>query len=262
MTRLDEVLQREQGGPLLGMVLHRCNPDFVEIAAMLGFQVLWIEMEHAPVSFAEATELCRVASLAGMLTMVRIPDARRENVLRAAECGPDIIDLPMANSPLMLQELVRHAFYPPRGERGFYCSSRAERFSAFGTIADEQRRVNGRLALAAQIESREAVAQIESICQVEDVQGIFLGLGDLSASLGTPGETGHRTVCDAVERVVGVAKQYKKRLLVPSSPAEAGLWAQRGADVLFLGSDTGLFVAGARELLRGAKESIARTRNP
>jgi 2-keto-3-deoxy-L-rhamnonate aldolase RhmA len=94
MTRLEKAVQ-EADAPLLGAALYRYDPEFVEIAAYAGFHVLWFEMEHAGISFAEVADLCRVASGTGILTMVRVPDSRRENVLRAAECGPDILDLPM-----------------------------------------------------------------------------------------------------------------------------------------------------------------------
>src|ERR1700735_1799706 len=118
MNRLHQAIARNQGKPLLGAALYFYDPVFLEIAAHMGFQVIWIEMEHAPISFAEAADLCRMAAGTGMLTMIRIPDARRENVLKAAECGPDIIDLPMADSSETVSELVRFSKFGPQGARG------------------------------------------------------------------------------------------------------------------------------------------------
>src|SRR5688572_4696466 len=97
MTMLDEAIE-EHGAPLLGVSTYFYDPVFVEIVRYAGFHVVWIEMEHAPISFSEAADLCRIASGNGLLTMIRIPDTRRENILKAAECGPDIIDVPMVNS--------------------------------------------------------------------------------------------------------------------------------------------------------------------
>ena len=62
----------------------------------MGFDIVWFDMEHGFITFAEAENLCRIASGLGMLTLIRIPDARRQNVLKAAECGPDIINLPLS----------------------------------------------------------------------------------------------------------------------------------------------------------------------
>ena len=64
---------KEQGAPLLGIAAYFYDPIFVEIAAKLGFRVLWIEMEHAFITFAQAADLCRIASGSGMLTMILSP---------------------------------------------------------------------------------------------------------------------------------------------------------------------------------------------
>ena len=260
MTRLEETIQRQNGNPLLGVAVHRYNPDFVEIAAHLRFHILWIEMEHAPITFAQAADLCRLASAMGLLTMIRIPNARRENVLQAAECGPDMLDVPMTNSPQVLEDLIRHALYPPQGERGFYTSSRAVRFAMVDPVSDEQRRINHQLALVAQIETRQAVEHVEEICQVSGVDVVFLGLGDLSTSLGVPGDIAHPTVRDAVQRVIQCAKRHGKRIAIPTAPSEAGAWVERGADVLFCGSDTSCLVNGARQIHQSAQESLSKTR--
>src|SRR5690348_17708174 len=113
-TRLSRAV-KEHGAPLLGIAAYFYDPIFVEIAAKLGFRVLWIEMEHAFISFSQAADLCRIASGCGMLTMIRISDNRRENVLKAAECGPDILDLPMAESPEDVSTFVQHARFRPEG---------------------------------------------------------------------------------------------------------------------------------------------------
>lgn len=60
---------------------------------------LWIEMEHAPISFAEASDLCRMAAGTGMPAMIRIPDTRRESVLKTAECAPTSSTFPRSIRP-------------------------------------------------------------------------------------------------------------------------------------------------------------------
>ena len=91
MSTLDKMIEKH-GAPLLGMVACRYDPVYVEIVASLGFLALWVEMEHAAITFREAEDLCRLASSLGLLTLLRIPDARRDSVLKAAESGADILD--------------------------------------------------------------------------------------------------------------------------------------------------------------------------
>jgi len=123
MTRLRSLLNQQGSGPLLGASAYFNDPVFIEMCAYLGFKVMWIEMEHSHITFAEAVNLCRISQGCGLLTMIRIPNASRENVLKAAECGPDIINIPMANSAQELLELIKYARFAPIGERGYFSVS-------------------------------------------------------------------------------------------------------------------------------------------
>ncbi|MPY90271.1 MAG: hypothetical protein GEU99_20395 [Luteitalea sp.] len=143
MTRLQRRLSANDGKPLLGVAAYFYDPIFIEIAAHVGYDAAWIEMEHAPISFAEAADLCRIAQALGLLTMIRVPDYRRESVLKAAECGPDIIDVPMANSPEVLQGLVAEARFAPLGARGTFSVSRAMRYGLVENLSEAQQQING-----------------------------------------------------------------------------------------------------------------------
>lgn len=254
-TALDEAIQRQGGKPLLGAAVHRYNPDFVEMMPLLGFQVLWIDLEHTLVTLSEAADLCRLASALGLLSFLRVPDASRASILHAVECGPHILDLPMADSPEEAAALVRHAMYHPEGRRGFHNRGRSMRFG----IADppqEQQAVNRRLALAVQIETPEAVQQVEAICGVSGIDGIFLGRGDLSASLGIPCQMNDPGLVRCVDRVVDSAARFRKHLIVFSDPDEAGQWTARGAALLFIGSDTSFMAASGRATITATREAI------
>jgi len=253
MSKLDDAIERGGGRPLFGIACNTYNPVMVEIAAMVGYDALWIEMEHTHVSFMEAADLCRVASALGLLTMIRIPDSRRENVLKAAECGPDIIDLPMANSPEPAQELVRHARYAPEGQRGFFGGSRAVRYTLCDPIAEEQKRINRELCLMVQIETREAADRADEICAVAGLNAILLGPGDMSASFGVPGETNHPAVQDAMERAVNSAKRQGRRVAMACGPASVSQWAQKGVELFFVGGDIACLKLGAKSLLAEAR---------
>ena len=98
MNRLRQALAQRNGKTLLGAACYFYDPIFLEIAAHVGFDAIWIEMEHAAISFAEAGDLCRMATGTGMLTMIRVPDTRRDSILKSAELGPDIIDVPMVDT--------------------------------------------------------------------------------------------------------------------------------------------------------------------
>ena len=254
MNRLAETV-RDEGSPLIGTSISSYDPLFVEIAAAVGFRVLWIEMEHATITFHEAEELCRLASGFGMLTWIRIPDSRRETVLKAAECGPDIICLAMVNSPETAEELVRHARYAPDGSRGWCTGSRAMRYG-FGNPVETQQKVNRDLCLLAQIETPEAVERAGEIAQTRGIDGVFIGLGDLSASMGFPGQAGHPAVLESADGVIRTAKGHGKLVAVPAKASDSGMWAGKGVDVLICGSNIHCLRTGAQNTMKEAREGI------
>ena len=256
MTRLQHLLEQKKPGPLLGAAVYFNDPIFIEMCAYLGFSVMWIEMEHSHITFAEAANLCRISQGCGLLTMMRIPNASRENVLKAAECAPDIINVPMANTAHELHELNKYARFAPKGERGYFSVSRAVKYGTVPDVPAEQQKLNEELCLMAQIETTQALTNLEEICNVPGVD-IFLGPSDLAASLGVPGRTGHPRVQESGELVIRTAKKHGKLVAVGSMPSDYKMWTKAGVDVLFCTNDTSCLRIGAQVVLQQAREAIA-----
>jgi 4-hydroxy-2-oxoheptanedioate aldolase len=260
MNRLHAAIAANDGKPLLGAALYSYDPIFLEIAAHMGYQVIWIEMEHAAITFAEAGDLCRMAAGTGMLTMIRISDARRESVLKAAECGPDIIDIPMADSPEQVAELVRYAKFAPEGARGFFSVSRALNYGIVDSVIEAQQKLNGELSLLAQIETKEALARAEEIASIPGVD-IFIGPADLAASLGIAGQTGHPQLIEAAEEIVRVARKHGKKVVTACGVADFSHWVRIGVDLLFCTNNIDCLKVGAKRALDAAKSAVSAEEN-
>jgi 4-hydroxy-2-oxoheptanedioate aldolase len=255
MNRLRQSLELRDGKPLLGAAVYFYDPLFLEIAALTGYNAIWIEMEHAAITVAEAADLCRMAAGTGMLTMIRIPDTRRESVLKAAECGPDIIDVPMISSPEQMRDLLRFARFAPSGVRGYFSVSRALKYGMVDSVPEEQNRLNEELCLMAQIETRESVDRIDELCEIEDVD-IFIGPADLSASYGVPGQTLHPKVTSAIEGVVRTARANGKLVATACGPSDYSFWADLGIDLLYCVNDIVCLKQGAINAHKKAVEAI------
>jgi 4-hydroxy-2-oxoheptanedioate aldolase len=255
MNCLHRAIRLANGRLLLGAAVYFYDPIFLEIAAQMRFDVIWIEMEHAAITFAEAADLCRMAAGSGMLTMIRIPDTRRESVLKAAECGPDIIDIPMADSPEQLEELVRYAKFAPEGSRGYYSVSRSLKYGLVDSVADEQQKLNSELSLLAQIETVEALTRIEEIAAVPNVD-IFIGPADLASSLGVPGQTAHPKLLEAADHIVRVARKHGKKVVTACGAADFIHWTRLGIDLLFCTNDIVCLKMGAQFALKSAAEAV------
>jgi 2-keto-3-deoxy-L-rhamnonate aldolase RhmA len=257
MNRLRQAVQANGGKALLGAAVYFYDPIFLEICAHLGYQVIWIEMEHGHITFAEAADLCRMAAGSGMLTMIRIPDVRRENVLKGAECGPDILDVPMIETIEQLNDLREYARFAPIGSRGMFSVSRAVNYGIPGGVVAKQQNLNTALCLMAQIESTAALNRVEELAAVPDVD-LFIGPADLAASLGYAGNTSHPDVQAAAERVVKAARAHSKCVATACAPSEFAFWLGLGIELLFCTNDIACLKQAAGDILGDARQILER----
>ena len=255
MNRLRQAVQDNGGNTLLGAAVYFYDPIFLEICAHLGYKAIWIEMEHGHITFAEAADLCRMATGSGMLTMIRIADARRENVLKGAECGPDILDVPMIERPEQMQELRSYARFAPEGNRGFFSVSRAVDYGITDSVVAKQRRLNTDLCLMAQIETVDAMHRLDELSAVPDVD-MFVGPADLAASFGLPGQTDHSIVKGAASDIVRAARKHNKCIASACAPADMAFWLSLDIDLLFLTNDIACLKRAAAEALGEARRIV------
>lgn len=252
MNRLRQAVQDNDGKTLLGAAVYFYDPIFLEICAHLGYQAIWIEMEHGHISFAEAADLCRMAAGSGMLTMIRVADVSRENVLKGAECGPDILDVPMIEQPEQMHELRKYARFMPEGNRGIFSVSRAVQYGIPGGMIDKQKHLNSDLCLMAQIETTDALSRLEELAAFPDVD-LFIGPADLSASLGVPTQTGHPKVQAAAAEIVKAARLHDKCVATACGPADYPFWLDQNIDLLFCANDIACLKKSAGDFLNDAR---------
>jgi 4-hydroxy-2-oxoheptanedioate aldolase len=255
MNRLRKALAENNGQTLLGAAVYFYDPIFLEICIHLGYKAIWIEMEHAPITFAEAADLCRMASGHGMLTMIRIPDTRRESVLKAAECGPDILDVPMVEDPEKMHELSKYARFAPMGERGYFSVSRAVNYGIVESVPHEQQQLNHDLCLLGQMESAAALERVEELAAVPDVD-LFIGPADLAASLGYPGQTNHPDLEAAGRRIIAAARKNNKLVATACGQGDYAYWLDAGVDLLFCVNDIVCLKTAAGDALKYARELL------
>ncbi len=220
-----------------GVAVNSNAPRLAELAGMLGFETAWIDVEHGTVGFVEVEALCMAIEAGGATPTVRIPDNQRHHVLRSVEAGGKIIVVPMINSAEDARKVVEHGKFPPLGHRGFNLRSRGLRYGLEPPLRSFAE-ANERVHLIAQVETRDAVTNLDAICRVDGLSGVLVGPGDLSASLGKPGAFTDHELIACVEGVVRRARALGRHagiLVAPGPLLDAALKA--GADLVFVGSD-------------------------
>jgi 4-hydroxy-2-oxoheptanedioate aldolase len=219
-----------------------------EIIAGCGFDWVLLDTEHSPNDLRTVTHQLQAAKGSASSIVVRVRWNDAPLIKQYLDAGAQTILVPMVNTAEEAAAAVRAVRYPPDGIRGVAAMTRA---SDFARIPSYAKRANAEIGLLVQVETREALDQIEAIAAVEGVDGIFIGPGDLAASLGFAGEPMHPEVTPVIEDAV-------KRIRTAGKPA--GIltmnedFARQAIDwgTLFtaVGADMTLLVTGANGLAR------------
>lgn len=234
---------------LRGVAITSGSTRLAELAARIGFDAVWIEMEHAGTDFSQVEQLCMAIEAGGGIPVVRIPDGDRHHVLRALEVGGQMVVVPMINTAEQAAAVVRYGKFPPLGSRGFNLRSRG---LLYGLNGHEKSflKANSETHLFAQIETREAIDNLDAICAVDGLSGVLIGPGDLSSSYGRPGDFQNRDMILIVTQAIERAKALGKRVgifLGPGPMLEAAMAA--GCDIAFLTTDISSLVTSWTQLL-------------
>ena len=222
---------------LFGCGICSGSPRMAELAARVGFDVVWIDMEHTSFDLAGAEAACVAVEAAGAIPLVRTTGWRREHLLQALEVGASILVAPLVNDAAAAREMVLHGKFPPIGRRGYNTRSRGMGYGLEPPPAIMER-ANEETWLFPQVETREAAKNLDEILRVEGIAGIFVGPGDLSADLGRPGDFSDPELNDIVRRCVAAARTaglHAGILVGEGTLLETALDA--GADLCVIASD-------------------------
>jgi 4-hydroxy-2-oxoheptanedioate aldolase len=185
------------GETQIGLWCSLCSPIAAEIVADSGFDWLLHDTEHSPNELPNI--LAALQAVQGRpSTAAVVRPAWNDVVLikRILDVGAQTIIVPYVQNADEARRAVEAARYPPAGVRGVTGSGRASRY---GRVTDYLRKANDEICVLVQVETRQALREIEAIAAVDGVDGIFIGPSDLSASFGLIGQPGHADVQAAIE---------------------------------------------------------------
>ncbi len=234
---------------LRGMAILSNSPWVAELAPRVGFDLVWFDLEHGSLGFSELGQLCQAAESAGAITLARTADAQRTSILRALEVGVRFVLVPMIEDAEQAREIVKNAKYPPLGGRGFSSRSRGAGYGLL-SMKDTLQQANERTRIFALIETQKGVKNVDEICAVEGLDGIFLGPGDLSFELGIPGAFGSPELVKLMVGCIHSAHAAGKKVGLFSAPSPVLTAAlEAGCDIVVPGADIGYLVTGWQKLL-------------
>jgi 2-keto-3-deoxy-L-rhamnonate aldolase RhmA len=253
-------LKLKKGGLAVGTMISEIrNPNLAYLLAQCGFDFFIIDNEHGSYSPETISNMIAAARGAGVLTIVRIPEIRRENILKPLDCGAAGLLVPQVNTADQAKEIMTHAKYPPLGNRGVALSRPHSLYTR--PKADQYLvQANEATFIAVQAESPEAIQNLESIATTPGVDAIFVGPTDLSVSLGIPGQVTHPDEIQAIDRVVEVCQKNGITPGIHMSNLEMlGAWIKKGMRFVTFSSDVDLLARAAADSLVQLKKTIKNT---
>jgi 4-hydroxy-2-oxoheptanedioate aldolase len=232
----------------IGLWSSLCSPIVAEIIGQSGFDWILVDTEHSP-NEPPAVLAQLQAMQAGTATPIVRP-AWNDPVLlkRLLDIGTQAVLVPFVQNAEEAAKAVAACRYPPAGIRGITVSGRGSRY---GRVPDYLKRADAEICVLVQVETGEALGQLEAIASVDGVDGVFIGPADLSASLGHIGNPGHPEVQEAIKgAATRLAAVGKPAGILTASEADARRYIEWGYRFVAVGSDLGLLTKHADALAK------------
>jgi 4-hydroxy-2-oxoheptanedioate aldolase len=237
----------KSGEVLTGFWQGLTSAETAEISAKAGFDWLLFDGEHAPNDMSMLRDQLR-ASLSGTAQpVVRVAAGEDWMIKQVLDIGFQTVLVPMINTAAEAKKAVAACLYPPEGRRGV--GAALARASDFGRRSSYLANANDEICILLQVESAEALQNLDEMLAIERIDGIFIGPADLSADLGYRGQPTHpevRAIIRETTRKIRAAGKAPGILLgTPEHVTEA---RDDGAQFIAVGSDVGVFMRAVTQL--------------
>jgi 2-keto-3-deoxy-L-rhamnonate aldolase RhmA len=237
----------QRGEIVIGVVISVNSVETAAQAANMGFDFLWIEMEHAPISLEGLRNIVLATRGLPAVPFARPPVNELWTAKRVLDAGVMGVIFPFTRTAELARQAVAACRYPPLGLRGSGADLAQFRWPAPGgyyDFADENALVVG------VVEDTTALANIDEIASTPGLDVLFIGTSDLSFSLGLRGEQNHPRLDESVAKIAAAARKHHKCLGRPARSAkEIQTFTKQGFQFFMTGTEIDLMMVGAAQLL-------------
>jgi 4-hydroxy-2-oxoheptanedioate aldolase len=192
----------KDGKPAFGVMLTFPSAPVVEMLGHMGFDWILLDNEHGSITVDTAEDVIRAAELTGIAPIVRPIVNRPEAIAPFLDRGAWGVQVPHVNTRAEAEAAVAACKYFPDGQRGSFSRGRPAEYGFGGDTRKYFAEANANTLVCLMLEEVEAIDNIAEIVRVKGVDVLFIGSGDLSQSMGHPGQQAHPEVLAVMEKGV------------------------------------------------------------
>ncbi|RXV67695.1 2,4-dihydroxyhept-2-ene-1,7-dioic acid aldolase [Burkholderia stabilis] len=241
-----------QGGSVINGWLAIPSAFSAEAMAHQGWDALTVDLQHGVIDYQTAVAMFAAISTTDTVPMARVPWNDPGILMKVLDAGAYGVICPMVNTADEARRLVAATRYPPLGQRSLG-PIRAQFYAG----ADYPTRANDTVVVLAQIETAEALGNLDAILAVDGLDGVYIGPADLSLSLGCRPtfDDVDPPVVEAIARIRTAAHAAGKAVCIHNGSADfAAQRIRQGFDLVTISSDVRLIAAGAQAIVRDVRQ--------
>jgi 4-hydroxy-2-oxoheptanedioate aldolase len=254
-NNVKEMLARDQVVASMTVRLVR-GTEIARIASTAGFDTLYVDLEHSSFSLETCSQICTAALEAGIAPFVRVPANTPDYIARVLEGGALGVIAPHVHSAEDAKAVVRAAKFAPMGERSNASGLPHLHFRTF-PASEAYAALNDATMIIVQFESAAALDKAEEIVAVEGIDMVLVGLNDLLADWGLPGQYDHPRVRGVYAKTITLCRKHGKHCGVGGLSTRPDLVAEfvkMGARYVSTGTDLAFLLSACRARAKQVQE--------
>lgn len=252
--------KRVSDGDILvfGCVMDSRSGSVIEAYKDAGYDAVMIDREHTALNHETILEHIRLSRALDLPCMVRVAEDSYAELNRILDQLPDGIFVPRVGSREQVQKIVETVKYPPIGKRGVGASTcPAGRYMGWSSVKEQIERLNEDTVVGIQIETAEALEDLDGILSVPGVDIAVVGNDDLSTGMGIPGQFASEEYRGAVMRIIEACQKHGVLPgIAGGDPEVIRYWAERGMRVFWVAADVCLLWEGAVRQCQRVRRSL------
>ncbi len=238
------------------MVFEFATPGIARIAAAAGAEFVVFDQEHSGWGIDTIRTLMATARAADVVPLVRVPATQYHFIARPLDVGARGVMVPMVETAEQASLVVSSAKYPPQGNRGAAFGVAHDDYEAAVDVLSGMQNANDETLVIVQIETQRGIENVEEIAAVESVDVLWIGLNDLTNSMGIPGQFDHPDYLRAIDRFLEACRGKGKAPGIMSTGVnEARAQLEQGFRCVAYWGDIWLYASALREGLASIREA-------